>query len=110
MPTYILRRVLIMFPTLIGVSLLVFIIFNVVGDDPVYLYLGKNATVEQAEAMRHKLGLDRPLYAQYLTGLKELAGFNLGYSMSSKQKISEMFWEGLGPSVAITLPALLLYS
>ena len=110
MLTYILHRVLTMIPTLFGVSVLVFIIFNVIGDDPTYLYLGKNATLEEIEALRHLLGLDKPLYLQYLNGIKELATFDLGYSMSSRQKISEMFLEGIGPSVAITLPALVLYS
>jgi len=110
MLTYIARKFLAMIPTLIGVSILVFVIFNVVGDDPVYLYLGKNATVEDVEIMRHSMGLDKPLWTQYLISMKELVTFNLGYSMSSKEKITDMFLNGAGPSIALTLPALFLYS
>lgn len=110
MLTYALRRLLTMIPTLFGVSVLVFVIFNIVGDDPVYLYLGKNATQADVVALRHEMGLDLPLWKQYLNGMKDLATFNLGYSQSSKQKISEMFKDGLGPSIAITLPALIFYS
>lgn len=110
MLTYIGRKTLAMIPTLIGVSLLIFIIFNVVGDDPVYLYLGKNATQGDVEIMRHSLGLDKPLWLQYLISMKELVTFDLGYSMSSKENISDMFLKGAGPSIALTLPALVIYS
>jgi peptide/nickel transport system permease protein len=110
MLTYIARKFLTMIPTLFGVSVIVFVIFNVVGDDPVYLYLGKNATAEDVEIMRKALGLDKPLWMQYLVSMKELLTFDLGYSMSSKQKITDMFLKGAGPSIALTLPALFLYS
>ncbi len=99
-----------MIPTLIGVSILVFTIFNLVGDDPAYLYLGKNATQAEIEALRHELGTDQPLHIQYLRGMKELVTLDWGFSMSSKEKISKMFRDGVGPSVAITLPALVVYS
>jgi len=108
--TYIARRALTMIPTLFGVSVLVFLIYHVVGDDPVYLYLGKNATQTDIEAMRHAMGLDLPLWKQYLVGMKELLTLDLGFSMSSQQKISDMFIEGVGPSIALTMPALVLYS
>lgn len=110
MLTYIARKFLAMIPTLIGVSILVFVIFNVVGDDPVYLYLGKNASAQDVEIMRHSMGLDKPLWLQYLISMKELVTFDLGYSMSSKEKITDMFVHGAGPSIALTLPALFLYS
>ncbi|MDE2293096.1 MAG: ABC transporter permease [Elusimicrobia bacterium] len=110
MLTYVIRRLTAMLPTLLGVSLLVFVIFNVVGDDPVYLYLGKNATQAQVTELRHEMGLDRPLYVQYLVGMKDLVTGRLGFSMSAKEPISRMFREGIGPSIAVTMPALFLYS
>ena len=78
-----------MIPTLLGVSLLLFMIFNVVGDDPVYLYLGRSATPADIEAMRHSLGLDRPLWVQYLSGMKEFFTLDWGFSMSAKKPIME---------------------
>ncbi len=110
MLAYIARRALLMIPTLFGVSVLVFLIFNVIGDDPAYLYLGKNATEEDLNALRRSLGLDAPLYLQYLRGMKDLVTLDLGYSMSSKEKISDMLRQGIGPSFAITFPALVMYS
>ncbi|TBR25566.1 ABC transporter permease [bacterium] len=110
MITYILRRLAAMVPTLLGVSILVFVIFNVVGDDPVYLYLGKNASPEQIVSLRHELGLDKPLHVQYLVGMKQLLTFDLGFSMSAKEPIARMFVQGIGPSIAVTLPGLMLYS
>lgn len=108
--TYVLRRLAATLPTLLGVSILVFVIFNVIGDDPAYLYLGKNSTAADVAMLRHEMGLDKPLVVQYLLGMKQLATFDLGFSMSAKEPISRMFLEGVGPSVAITFPALLLYS
>jgi len=108
--TYIGRKLLTMIPILFGVSVIVFVIFNVVGDDPVYLYLGKSATAAEIETLRRQMGLDLPLFMQYLESMRQLLSFDLGYSMSSQQKISQMFLEGVGPSIAITLPALILYS
>lgn len=110
MLTYAARRILTMIPTLFGVSVLIFVIYHVVGDDPVYLYLGKNATQADIEALRHAMGLDLPLWRQYIVGMKEILTLNLGFSMSSQQKIADMFLEGIGPSIAITLPALFAYS
>ena len=100
MGAYIGRRLLTMIPTLVGVSLLLFVIFNVVGDDPVYLYLGKSATQSDIDAMRRALGLDKPLWLQYLIGMKDLVTLNWGFSMSAKKPIMDMFLEGVGPSIA----------
>jgi peptide/nickel transport system permease protein len=110
MLTYILRRLAAMVPTLLGVSILVFVIFNVVGEDPAYLYLGKNATAADLASLRHEMGLDRPYHVQYLDGMKQLVTGNLGFSMSAKEPITRMFVQGIGPSIAVTLPALFLYS
>ena len=110
MGTYILRRLMTMIPTLFGVSLLLFVIFNVVGDDPVYLYLGRSATESEIAVLRSEMGLDKPLHIQYLVGMKDFLTFNWGFSMSAKAPIMDMFKEGVGPSLAITFPALLLYS
>ncbi len=97
-----------MIPILIGVTLLTFILFNVVGVDPAAQAAGRHASAEQVEVIRHELGLDRPLPLQYLFFLKQIASLDFGRSWASKQEIWTMFKEGVGPSVSLTLPAFIL--
>ena len=76
MTTYIVRRLLYMFPILIGVSLIVFILFNVVGGDPALQMAGKYATPEKLHEIRELYGLNDPLYVQYFRFLGEIATFD----------------------------------
>ena len=62
MAAYILRRLLQMIPTLLGVVLLVFVLFRYFGGDPAEILGGLNATPEQIEAIREQLGLNRPAW------------------------------------------------
>lgn len=68
MTQYIIRRLIYAVFVILGVVTAVFIISNLTGD-PVTLILGPNATADAIVAMRHRLGLDRPLYIQYLSFL-----------------------------------------
>ena len=66
MLNYIIRRVLYMIPILFGIALVVFLLFNVVGGDPVLIMVGKHASPQMIAELRHELGLDRPIYVQFL--------------------------------------------
>ena len=57
---YILRRLWQMLPTMAGVVLLVFLLFNLVGGDPAYILAGKMANAEDIAAIRRQLGTDQP--------------------------------------------------
>jgi peptide/nickel transport system permease protein len=105
---YISRRVLYTIPILFGVTLITFLLFNVVGGDPAAQAAGRHATPEQINAIRHELGLDGPLYLQYLFFLKQIFTLDFGRSWSTKQEIVTMFGAGIGPSLSLTLPAFLL--
>ena len=61
MLNYIIRRVLYMIPILFGIALVVFLLFNVVGGDPVLIMVGKHASPQMIAELRHELGLDRPV-------------------------------------------------
>lgn len=102
---YILRRTLYVIPVILGVTLLIFILFNLVAGDPTHLLLGKHATVEQMQQLRAELGLDRPWYVQYFDIVKSAFTFDFGRSWATKQQISEMISQGAIPSLTITLPA-----
>jgi peptide/nickel transport system permease protein len=76
-------------PSLIGVTVMVFVISHVVPADPVGIALGPEATQEQINAMREAWGLNNPLYVQYGIFLKNLVQGNLGYSLVSKRAVTE---------------------
>lgn len=105
---YALRRLLYSIPILLGVSLLVFILFDVAGGNPVFHILGKNASQAEIDRLTRVLGIDQPLYIRYFDFLGDLLRLDMGRSWETKQRISEMFAEGIGPSLALALPAFLL--
>lgn len=94
-----------MIPVILGVSLIIFVLFNVVGGDPAALLVGKHATAKQIEEVRTQLGLNKPLIAQYFDVVKSAFTFDFGRSWATRQTISEMIIQGAGPSLTLTIPA-----
>jgi peptide/nickel transport system permease protein len=86
---FLLKRILLLIPSLIGVTMMVFVISHVVPADPVGIALGPEATQEQISAMRESWGLNKPLYIQYGIFLKNLVQGDLGYSLVSKRAVTE---------------------
>lgn len=105
---YIIRRLLSTIPTIFGVALVIFVLFDLVGGDPVYQMVGKHATPEQISHLRHEYGFDQPKYVQFANYLKQIVTFDYGRSYATKQKISDMIIDGIGPSLTLTLPAFLI--
>lgn len=105
---YVVRRSLYTIPLILGVSLLVFVLFNVVGGDPTYTMLGKHATAEQLKELRHELGFDLPLWQQFMFQLKQQLTLDFGRSYATKQRISSMLADGVVPSLCLTVPAFVL--
>ncbi len=108
MATFLVRRILGAIPIIFGVALVVFILFNVVGGDPALMMVGKHATAQQIADIRHEYGLDQPLIIQFFHYLKDIATFDFGRSYATRQKISDMIANGIGPSLSLTLPAFTL--
>ena len=69
---FLLRRLLLTIPVLLGVATLVFSLIHLVPGDPVQAMLGDSAAPEDIADLRKELGLDRPLYVQYGAFLKGL--------------------------------------
>ena len=111
MVKYTLRRVMEVIPTTLGILLLSFILFNVVGGSPAEVILGKNATAESIAAFNHKYGYDKPLVlstdSQFVNFVKGLATGDLGYSLEMKEPVVETLKRGLGPSLSLTIPILI---
>jgi peptide/nickel transport system permease protein len=105
MVAYIFRRLLYSIPLILGVTLIVFMLFDVVGGNPAYRMLGKNASPKEIKEMEHQLGLDQPLLVRYGQYLGQLARLDFGRSWSTRQKISVMIKEGIVPSLSLAVPA-----
>lgn len=102
---FIIRRLLYSIPIILGVCLIIFILFNVVGGDPTYQMLGKHASATQIAELRHELGFDQPLIVQFFTYLKQVATFDYGRSYTTKQQIWDMLRLGAPASLSLAVPA-----
>lgn len=108
MLAYVVRRLWQMVPTLLGVVLLVFLLFNWVGGDPAYLLAGKISNPEQIENIRRQLGIDEPYYIQLWIFIKQIATGDFGVSWATNEKVSEIFASRLGPSLIVLVPLLVV--
>lgn len=105
---YSIRRLLYIIPVLLGVCGIVFILYNVVADDPAVTLLGKHPTAEQVAELRKELGLDKSYFLQYVDIVKSAFTFDFGRSWSSQQKISEIISNKAGASLSLTVPAFII--
>lgn len=108
MTAYIVRRVWQMIPTLLGVVLLVFFLFNWVGGDPAYVLAGKISSAEQIENIRRQLGIDQPYYVQLWIFMKQVLTADFGASWSTNETVSHIFATRLGPSLTVLVPLLII--
>lgn len=108
MTAYVIRRVLQFVPTLLGVVVLVFILFNWIGGDPAYLLAGKISNPEQIENIRRQLGVDRPFYVQLWIFITQIVTGDFGVSWATNEKVSAIFATRLGPSLTVLMPMLLV--
>lgn len=89
---YFVRRLLLIVPVLFGIATLVFALVHLVPGDPAVSMLGDGASGADVEALRTKLGLDRPLLAQYGTFLKGAVRADLGSSFRSGAPVTREIW------------------
>ena len=108
MLAYIVRRLWQMLPTMLGVILLVFILFNWVGGDPAYILAGKMANAEAIANIRHQLGVDRSYPAQLWIFIRQIVTFDFGLSWATGEPVSHIIATRLGPSLTVLVPLTLL--
>jgi peptide/nickel transport system permease protein len=97
-----------LFDTLVvlaGVALLVFLLLRLVPGDPVEVMLGEHARPADQAALRHALGLDRPLPAQLADDFLALARLDLGISLHSRRPVAELLGERLPATLQLALAA-----
>src|SRR6476660_5504547 len=105
---YLVRRLWQMIPTMLGVVLLVFVLFNWVGGDPAYVLAGKISNQEQIDNIRRQLGVDQPYWVQLGIFLKQIVTADFGASWSTNERVSHIILTRLGPSLTVLVPLLLL--
>src|SRR5450631_1425706 len=108
MTAYILRRLWQMAPTMLGVILLVFILFNWVAGDPAYILAGKMSNPEQIANIRIQLGIDQPFYVQLWIFIKQIVFFDFGNSWSTGESVANVIMTRLGPSLTVLVPLTIL--
>lgn len=108
MLNYLIRRVFYMIPILIGITLITFLLFNVVGGDPVLLMVGKHATAQTIMELRHELGFDQPLWKQYIDFLWQIIHMDFGRSYSTKQDVFTMIQTAAPVSFVVAFPAFII--
>ena len=122
---YAAKRLLETVPTTVGILLLTFALFNVVGGSPAETVLGKNATAESVAAFNRQWGYDRPLIvgsfgsrpglgglegcldSQFFNFVGGLCRGDFGYSLENREPVIDVLRRGVGPSLSLTVPILL---
>lgn len=105
---YLIRRLAYTVPILFGIALVTFLLFNVAGGDPVLMMLGKHADARSIAELRTQLGLDRPMWIQFIDTVRQMFTFEFGRSYSTKQQISEMMASASIVSLTMTIPAFVI--
>lgn len=105
MGNYLIKRLLIMIPMLIGITLVSFTIMNMAPGDPVLMYINlekTSPTPELIEEIRVNMGLDKPMPVRYLIWLKDVMQGNLGYSLQSRQPVLDEIMSRIGTTVMLS--------
>lgn len=105
---YTLRRLLLLIPVLLGVSVVTFVLIRVLPGDPIRTLLPQTATPADIAAARARYGLDRPIVTQYWIFLKGLLHGDLGTSFQTGAPVTRELSQRLGPTFELVTCALVL--
>jgi peptide/nickel transport system permease protein len=105
---FVLRRLITLIPVLFGISLLVFFMIHLVPGDPAVTLLGFHATTSAVAELHKQLGLDHPIWRQYLTFLNHLLHGNLGESYQYKSSVTSLISQNLLPTVWLIVAGVVL--
>lgn len=106
MAGYLVKRLLIAIPTLLGVSVVVFLTLHLTPGDPALLILGPKATETSLQRLRQELGLDRPIHIQYLRWIRGVVSGDWGRSIQLKASVLPLVWERFKATLILSVTAL----
>jgi len=107
MKWYIIKRLAMLAPVLIGVSIIAFSLIHIAPGDPARTMLGERATQEQLNEIREKYGLDKPLYVQYGIWLNGVLHGDLGRSITTHEQVSKEIFDRFPNTVELSIAAML---
>jgi peptide/nickel transport system permease protein len=105
---YIARRLLATLPVVATVAVVVFAMLRLTPGDPAAIIAGDDATAEQLEQIRKSMGLDQPIYVQFVRWCTQLLQGDLGVSLLSGTPVTAMIGDRMGPSLALAAGTMLL--
>ena len=101
MGAYLIRRLLIGIPVLLGVTVINFFIINLAPGSPADLYLSPTSTPEDVARAEAELGLDRPVFVQYFHWLSQLFHGDLGVSFQNREPVTQLIGDRIGPTLLL---------
>lgn len=105
MKSYILKRLLSMIPVLLIVAVIVFMIIHLIPGDPASVMLGEEATPQEVQALRDELGLNLPIYEQFIQWFAGIFQGDFGNSIYMNMPVLEAFLGHIGPTLSLALLA-----
>jgi peptide/nickel transport system permease protein len=107
MRKFVVRRLLLLVPILLGLSILLFLWIRALPGGPAESLLGERATPEAIEQVERAYGLDRPIYVQYLKYLENLVSGDLGTSIASRRPVTEEIGRRFPATIELALAAMI---
>src|ERR687897_704447 len=104
---FVVRRLLLLVPILIGLSILVFVWIRALPGGPAQALLGERATEESRAEIERQYGLDKPVHVQYWSYLKTTAQGDLGTSVTTRRPVTDELRQRFPATIELTLAALL---
>ena len=105
MLSFVLRRLLLLIPTLLFICIVVFILVHLLPGDPASAMLGDRATTADVARINHQLGFDQPLPVQFLLYLRNLLQGDMGISILLRQPVTEVIAQRLPVTILLTMMA-----
>ena len=105
MNIYLLKRLFALIPVLLVVSLVIFLIIHITPGDPATVMLGESATAQDIKVLREQLGLNLPLYQQYVEWLAKVFQGDLGESYFMKESVKQSILSHLSPTISLAILA-----
>ncbi len=108
MTRYIARRLLLLIPVLIGISIITFSMLRLIPGDPARVMLGEKATPERIEEFRRRMGLNDPIYIQYIRYLQSIMRGDLGRAILTNELVAVELMQRLPATIELSLGAMFI--
>ncbi len=104
---YVVRRLLLLVPILLGLSILVFLWIRALPGGPAQALLGERATAQSIRQIEHQYGLDKPIHVQYLRYLQRVSRLDFGDSVTTRRAVSFEIQQRFPATVELALSSML---